>query len=303
MTIFKITPILSLMREPLQRSKPSWLKVQLPHGHEWQHVERVLAEHGLHTVCDEARCPNKGECWGAGTATFMILGDVCTRGCRFCAVKTSHSGVPLDPDEPRQLAEAIKALGLTYAVITSVDRDDLSDRGAAHFASCIRAIRISSPITKVEVLIPDYVGPELKPILEEKPNVLAHNVETIRRLQSVRDRRASFDRSIQTLREASEAGLPTKSSLLLGLGERDDEVLATLKELRDAGVSIIVMGQYLQPTPQQIPVTEYIAPTKFADLAQKAKDLGFSTVISAPFARTSYHAKQAWDSAKARGEA
>jgi len=274
--------------------KPSWLKVQLPHGREWRHVEEVLASKGLHTVCDEARCPNKGECWGAGTATFMIMGDTCTRCCRFCAVKTAHQGQPLDPAEPLHLAEAVKALGLQYAVITSVDRDDLPDRGAAHFAACIRAIRELSPGTLIEVLIPDYVGTELSTVLDAKPDVLAHNVETVRRLQSVRDRRASFDKSLQTLREAYAAGIPTKSSLLLGLGETEDEVLDALRELRSAGVSIVVMGQYLRPTPQEIPVTEYITPTRFAEYAEKARALGFASVISAPFARTSYHAREAW---------
>jgi len=291
------------MRESPYQPKPSWLKIQLPHGSEWQQVERVLAEHGLHTVCDEAKCPNKGECWGAGTATFMILGDLCTRGCRFCAVTSNRAGRPLDPEEPRQLAEAVKALSLNYAVITSVDRDDLPDRGAAHFAACIRAIREMSPHTSVEVLIPDYVGPELAPILNESPEVIAHNVETVRRLQSVRDSRASFDRSLETLRGAVQAGIPTKSSLLLGLGERDDEVLDTLKELREVGVSIVVMGQYLRPSSREIPVVEYVTPAKYEEFARRARELGFSMVVSAPFARTSYHAKQAWNSATARGGA
>jgi lipoic acid synthetase len=274
--------------------KPSWLKVQLPHGREWRHVEEVLASKNLHTVCDEARCPNKGECWGAGTATFMIMGDTCTRGCRFCAVKTARQGQPLDPSEPLHLAEAVKALGLKYAVITSVDRDDLPDRGAAHFASCIRAIHEMSPGTLVEVLIPDYVGTELSTVLDAKPDVLAHNVETVRRLQPVRDPRASFDKSLQTLREAYAAGIPTKSSLLLGLGETENEVLDALRELRSAGVSIVVMGQYLRPTPHEIPVAEYINPGRFAEYAEKARALGFASVISAPFARTSYHAHEAW---------
>lgn len=283
-------------------AKPSWLKIQLPHGNTWRHVEEVLASHGLHTVCDEARCPNKGECWGAGTATFMIMGDVCTRGCRFCAVKTAKHGRPLDPEEPRQLAEAVQALGLKYAVITSVDRDDLPDLGANHFAACIRAVRELSPETKIEVLIPDYTGTELEPVLAARPDMLAHNVETVRRLQHVRDSRASFDKSLQTLREAHSAGIPTKSSLLLGLGETEEEVLQALKELRNVGVSIIVMGQYLQPTPQEIPVVEYVTPMKFADFAQKAKSLGFTSVISAPFARTSYHAQEAWSAAQHRSQ-
>ncbi len=302
MTILKNVSILSLMQEHLHQPKPSWLKIQLPHGREWQQVERVLFEHGLHTVCDEAKCPNKGECWGAGTATFMILGDVCTRGCRFCAVSKGRTGVPLDPEEPRRLAEAVKALNLSYAVITSVDRDDLPDRGAGHFAACVRAIREMSSRTITELLIPDYVGPELTPILKEKPEVVAHNVETVRRLQSVRDPRASFDRSLETLRAVAQAGIPTKSSLLLGLGERDDEVLDALKELRAVGVSIVVMGQYLRPSAHEIPVVEYVSPAKFEEFAQRARELGFSMVVSSPFARTSYHAKQAWDSATARGD-
>lgn len=279
-------------------TKPSWLKVRLPHGDAWRHVEEVLASHGLHTVCDEARCPNKGECWGAGTATFMIMGDICTRGCRFCAVRTAKHGRPLDSEEPRRLAEAVKALNLTYAVITSVDRDDLPDRGAGHFAACIHAVRELSPDTKIEVLIPDYRGTELERVLAAKPDILAHNVETVRRLQPVRDHRASFDKSIQTLREACGAGIPTKTSLLLGLGETEEEVLQALKELRSAGVSIVVMGQYLRPTPQETPVVEYISPQQFADYAQKARSLGFVSVVSAPFARTSYHAKEAWTAAR-----
>ncbi len=279
-------------------TKPSWLKVRLPHGDAWRHVEEVLASHGLHTVCDEARCPNKGECWGAGTATFMIMGDICTRGCRFCAVRTAKRGRPLDPEEPRRLAEAVKALHLTYAVITSVDRDDLPDRGAGHFAACIRAVRELSPDTKIEVLIPDYRGTELEHVLAAKPDILAHNVETVRRLQPVRDQRASFDKSIQTLREAHGAGIPTKTSLLLGLGETEEEVLQALKELRSAGVSIVVMGQYLRPTPQETPVVAYISPAQFAEYARKARSLGFASVVSAPFARTSYHAQEAWTAAR-----
>jgi lipoic acid synthetase len=276
------------------KPKPSWLKVQHPHGNEWRHVEEVLASHDLHTGCDEARWPNKGECWGAGTATFMIMGDICTRGCRFCAVKTARRGGPLDPEEPRHLAEAVKSLGLRYAVITSVDRDDLPDRGAGHFAACIHAIRELSPDTKIEALIPDYTGTELAQVLAARPDMLAHNIETVRRLQSVRDHRASFNKSLQTLRAAHAAGIPTKSSLLLGLGETEDEVVEALEELWGAGVSSVVMGQYLQPTPKEIPVVEYITPEQFADYARKAKSLGFASVISAPFARTSFHAREAW---------
>jgi len=228
----------------------------------------------------------------------MILGDVCTRGCRFCAVKTARSGRPLDREEPRHLAEAVKSLNLKYAVITSVDRDDLPDRGASHFAACIHAIRELSPDTKIEVLIPDYTGTELEQVLAEKPDVLAHNIETVRRLQSVRDHRASFDKSVQVLRETHSAGIITKSSLLLGLGETEEEVADALQVLQDAGVSIVVMGQYLQPTPQEIAVVEYVTPAKFAEYARKAKSLGFAAVVSAPFARTSFHASEAWNASR-----
>ncbi len=272
--------------------------MRLPHGNEWRQVEEILASRHLHTVCDEARCPNKGECWGAGTATFMIMGDICTRGCRFCAVKTAKFGVPLDSLEPERLADAVRRMRLRYAVITSVDRDDLPDRGASHFAACIHAIRTMVPETKIEVLIPDYTGPELEAVFDSRPDVIAHNVETVRRLQHIRDRRASFDRSVQTLIQAHNAGFVTKSSLLLGLGETEEEVLSALRELRTAGVSIIVMGQYLQPTSQEIPVSEYISPARFDAYAEKAREMGFSSVIAAPFARTSYHAGQAWIAAQ-----
>ena len=286
------------MKTSIFSPKPSWLKVQLPHGQNWRNVEEVLASHGLHTVCDEAHCPNKGECWGSGTATFMIMGDTCTRGCRFCAVKAARFGQPLDPEEPRHLAEAVKSLSLSYAVITSVDRDDLPDRGASHFSACIHAIRNLSPSTRVEVLIPDYIGQELREVLSAMPDVLAHNIETVRRLQSVRDQRASYDKSLQTLSEAASTGIPIKSSLLLGLGETEKEVLEALQDLRSAGVSLIVMGQYLQPTPNEIPVEEYISPEKFDKYADMAKALGFDSVLSAPFARTSFHAREAWSASK-----
>lgn len=231
----------------------------------------------------------------------MIMGDTCTRKCRFCAVKSARHGVTLDPTEPERLAYAVTSLGLSYIVITSVDRDDLPDRGARHFGACVHTVRAASTHAKVEVLIPDYIDTELQPLLEAKPDILAHNIETVSRLQSVRDRRASFQGSLETLRQASSQGIPTKSSLLLGLGETEEEVMEALKALREVGVSIIVMGQYLQPSHHEIPVSEYVSPDTFAALGQKAKALGFSSVISAPFARTSYHAEQAWNATKERG--
>ena len=276
--------------------KPAWIKVRLPSGQEARRVGDALARYGLSTVCEEARCPNKGECWGCGTATFMILGDICTRGCRFCAVGTGRIGRPLRADEAEALAAAARELGLRYVVITSVDRDDLADKGSAHFASCVRAVKARSPGTKVEVLIPDYKGEELLAVAIAGPDVLAHNIETVRRLQSVRDARAGFDTSLGTLREAKKAGIEvTKSSILLGLGETRNELKETYAELRETGVDILVMGQYLRPSDKEIAIVEYIHPDSFALYAEDAKSFGFSTVIASPFARTSYRALEAWE--------
>lgn len=274
--------------------KPEWIRVKLPTGNEWQHVDAILSNYGLHTVCDEARCPNKGECWGYGTATFMILGDTCTRGCRFCAVKTAKAGLPVRQDEPEALAAAVKEMRLSYAVITSVDRDDLPDRGSGHFRRCIEAIKSMNPDVKVEVLIPDYYGEELRTVLAANPDVLAHNIETVPRLQYVRDARASYEKSMRTLRESKSMGASlTKTSILLGMGETREELLATFQDLRNIDVDILVMGQYLQPTPQELPVFEYIKPEIFVELAKLAKTQGFRNVVSSPFARTSYHALEA----------
>lgn len=257
-------------------------------------MSSLIRSHGLHTVCDEAACPNKAECWGCGTATFMILGDTCTRGCRFCAVASAREGQAVCADEPARLADAIQKLGLKYAVITSVDRDDLADRGASHFAACIQAIRSLSPAVQVEVLIPDYRGAELAQVAAARPSVIAHNLETVRRLQSVRDQRAGFDLSLQTLAEAKAAGYITKSSLLLGLGETETEILEAMHALRSVACDILVMGQYLQPTAQQVPVVDYVKPETFDRLGQLARDLGFLAVVSAPLARTSYHASEGY---------
>jgi lipoyl synthase len=296
--------------------KPEWLKVAIPQGSRWRSMSELVRRRGLHTVCDEAACPNKAECWGCGTATFMVLGELCTRGCRFCAVSTAVQGVPVRDDEPRELALAVKELGLKYAVVTSVDRDDLPDRGAGHFARCVAAIRDGNPSVQIEVLIPDYRGAEMDLILAARPDVIAHNVETVRRLQGVRDQRASFDLSIQTLREAKSRsfapgtlgtgnpdkgnqgtgkGMVTKSSLLLGIGETEAEILETMDELRAADCDILVMGQYLQPTAKQIPVVEYLTPETFAALADIAREKGFSSVVSSPLARTSYHAHEGFE--------
>jgi len=277
------------------KRKPEWIRMPPPGGDQGQKVSRVLRERGLHTVCEEAHCPNKAECWGCGTATFMILGDLCTRSCRFCAVGTAAHGRPVQAQEAQDLALAIEELGLKYAVITSVDRDDLSDRGSGHFGACIRAIKEKKADVLVEVLIPDYVEGELELVTAAGPDVVAHNVETVRSLQSIRDRRASFDKSLHTLELAKRLGVGvTKSSLLLGVGETRAEVLATMDELRSVGVDILVLGQYLQPSVQQLPVQEYIHPDIFKEYEREGLARGFSTVVAGPFARTSYHAQEAW---------
>jgi len=286
------------MHAPVER-KPAWLKVAVPSGEKWRSMSALLTRRGLHTVCDEAACPNKAECWGCGTATFMVLGDVCTRGCRFCAVATAASGTEPRAREPEELALAVADLGLRYAVITSVDRDDLPDRGASHFAACVSAIKAKVPGVRVEILIPDYRGGELDIVAAAGPDVIAHNVETVRRLQSVRDARASFDLSLRTLREAKERSKAmTKSSLMLGLGETESEVLETMDELRSVGCDMLVMGQYLRPTLVQLPVAEYLPPERFDRYAALARGRGFLSVVSAPLARTSYHAMEGRDAAE-----
>lgn len=283
---------------PLPARKPAWLKVAVPSGEQWRSMSALIARHGLHTVCDEAACPNKAECWGCGTATFMVLGDVCTRGCRFCAVATAKAGTPPRPEEPAELANAIAELRLKYAVITSVDRDDLADRGAGHFAACVTAIKSTVPGVRVEILIPDFFGAELDALVLAAPDVIAHNVETVRRLQSVRDARASFDLSLCTLREAKErSSAMTKTSLMLGLGETEAEVLEAMDELRAVGCDMLVMGQYLRPSTVQIPVAEYLSPERFDWYAAMARDRGFLSVVSAPLARTSWHAMEGREAA------
>jgi len=285
--------------------KPAWLKIAIPSGENWRRVSSVLERRGLHTVCDSARCPNKAECWGQATATFMVLGGICTRGCRFCAVDRAIAGEPVRPSEAAELAAAVAELGIRYAVVTSVDRDDLPDRGAAHFAACIRAVKEADPGVRVEVLIPDYREGEIGAVLDAAPDVLAHNVETVERLQGLRDGRASYAKSLRTLElaaacAASGRGPVVKSSVMLGLGERREEVLATMNDLRAAGCSSLVLGQYLRPTPMQVEVVDYVVPETFADYAFEARARGFVSVVSAPLARTSYHARASFDG-KARG--
>jgi lipoyl synthase len=272
--------------------KPPWLKAGLGGGGRFPAVKAALDELGLNTVCDEARCPNRGECWGAGTATFMVLGDVCTRNCRFCAVKSGPSGRLLESDEPGRLAGAVSRLGLSYVVITSVDRDDLPDRGAAHFAGCVSAVKGAG--AEAEALIPDYSPEELKPILASAPAVVAHNIETVERLQHLRDSRASYRRSLATLKAVKllSRTIRTKSSILLGLGETAEEVGEAMDDLRKAGVDYLVLGQYLQPTKAQAEVVEYVHPDRFREYAKIARLKGFKKAVSEPLARTSYKAAE-----------
>jgi lipoic acid synthetase len=278
-------------REP----KPPWLKVRLAGGETYSHLKQILRERNLHTVCEEARCPNIGECWGGGTATFMLMGDTCTRGCRFCAVKTAKRGQPLDPDEPLKIAEAIAAMDLDYVVLTSVDRDDLPDGGADHFARTVEAVRAAHPRILTEVLIPDFQGHSeaLDRLIASRPDVIAHNLETVARLsRRVRDARASYQRSLEVLAyiKQKDPARYTKSALMLGLGEDDQEIEAALDDLRQHQTDILTIGQYLQPTPQHLPVHAFIPPEKFAHWQAICAEKGFLYTASGPLVRSSYRA-------------
>ncbi|MBC5825397.1 MAG: lipoyl synthase [Candidatus Eremiobacteraeota bacterium] len=278
--------------------KPEWLKVKLPAGDNYLKLREIVRERGLHTVCQEAMCPNIAECWGVGTATFMILGDTCTRGCRFCNVKTGKPNA-IDPLESLKLAKSIEELRLEYAVITCVDRDDLPDGGALQMAESIRAVRRRTPHVKIEVLTSDYRGDvkALRTVIDAAPDVFAHNIETTRALtRGVRDRRCDYDQSLGVLAGAKKMrpDIFTKSSVMLGLGETDADVLQTARDLRAAGVGIITLGQYLQPTPKHLKVVEFVTPDKFAWFAEMVKPMGFHQVVSGPLVRSSYHAEQAF---------
>ena len=275
-------------REP----KPDWLKVKMPGGGRYEQVRQTLRELDLVTVCEEASCPNVGECWGSGTATVMLMGDVCTRGCRFCDVSSGLPG-PLDPLEPRHLAEAVSRLGLDYLVVTSVNRDELEDGGAAHFATAIAELRRAAPRTLVEVLTPDFQGraSALDLIIEAGPAVAAHNLETVRRLTPrVRDRRASYQQSLDVLAHYQRGGMRTKSSIMLGLGETRDEVLEAMRDLRAVGCDILTLGQYLRPTVKHLAVEEWVRPETFAALEKDGLGLGFRFVAAGPLVRSSYKA-------------
>jgi len=279
----------------LTERKPEWLRVRPPSGENYAHLKTLLRSLDLHTVCEEAHCPNVGECWGGGTATIMLLGDTCTRGCRFCAVTSGNPRGAIDVDEPRKVAGAIAELGLTYVVLTSVDRDDLPDGGAGHFAQTIREIKARDSDVLVEALIPDFQGDlaAVRTVVDANPDVLDHNIETVRRLQHpVRDRRAGYEQSLAVLRGAKSMrdGLYTKSSIMLGLGESHDEVLETMDDLRDAGVDIVTLGQYLRPSAWHLPVQEFVPPERFDAYRREAEAMGFLYAAAGPLVRSSYRA-------------
>jgi len=278
---------------PLRGGKPPWLKARFPRGERFGHIKEMLRDQSLHTVCEEARCPNIGECFNAGTATFMILGDTCTRACGFCAV---NSGRPegLDLLEPYRLAKTVEALGLDYVVITSVNRDDLPDGGASIFAACIRSIRRLRPDCEVEVLIPDFEGnaEAVGAVLDANPVVLNHNIESVPRLYPRVRPKARYDRSLALFRRSKvlRPDIPVKSGLMLGLGETFDEVVQVLEDLKAAGVDLVTVGQYLRPTPKHLPVDRYVTPEEFAAVREVGERLGFAHIESGPFVRSSYHA-------------
>ena len=279
---------------PLEKpKKPKWLRVKLPTGETYKEVRNIVSEHKLHTICESGNCPNMGECWGAGTATFMILGNICTRSCGFCAVSTGRPE-EVDVFEPARVAQSVKLMGVKHAVITSVDRDDLPDGGAEIWAMTVRAIRRQSPETTLETLIPDFMGKwdNMQKIIDVAPEIVSHNLETVRRLTKQVRIQAKYDRSLEALRRLKKGGMRTKSGVMLGLGEYDQEVIETMEDLRAVNVDILTLGQYLQPTEKHLPVAEFITPDKFNEYKEIGMEMGFKYVESGPLVRSSYHAEK-----------
>ncbi len=288
------------MKTPMANSrKPSWLKVRAPGGDKFLEIKNILAANKLHTVCEEAKCPNIGECWAGGTATFMLLGDICTRGCKFCAVTTGNPKMQLDPHEPEKIANVVAQTDLSYIVLTSVDRDDLPDQGASHFADTVRRIKEKRPEILVETLTPDWRGRAecIEIMVDSGVDVLAHNIETVKRLQlRVRDPRATYAQSLEVLKnyltfsKAKGRNAITKSSIMVGLGETEEELLECFQDLLDVGVSVLTLGQYLQPTARHLPVENFVTPEQFSRWAAIGEKMGFSYVASGPLVRSSYRA-------------
>jgi lipoyl synthase len=280
--------------------RPEWMKVRAPSpGTRYFEIKNLIHGQRLHTICEEARCPNIAECWGRGTATFQILGDTCTRACRYCYVHSGRPDAPPDPLEPLRLAQTAAQMGLDHVVVTSVDRDDLPDRGAAHFAATVRAIRTKSPAASVEVLTPDFLGVEdeaLAIVLESRPDVFNHNIETVRRLhRRMRGAKASYDKALWLLRRAKEVAeypVLTKSGIIVGLGETNDEIVETMRDLREHDVDVVTIGQYLQPSPAHAPIDRWVHPDEFRWLREQGEALGFGSVFSGPLVRSSYRADE-----------
>ena len=292
----------------MSAKKPPWLKVPFPGGERYSWIKKRAANLNLSTVCEEANCPNIGECWNGGTATFMLMGDTCTRGCRFCSVKSAKNPEALDAEEPKKLAETVKNLALKYVVLTTVDRDDLPDQGASHIARCIRSTQRACPEMLIEMLMPDFQGKTelVQQVINSRPAVLAHNLETVRSLsEKVRDSRAGYDQSLDVLHYLKQ-NCPegyTKSSLMLGVGESRTETLQAMKDLRDVGVDFLTIGQYLQPSKKHLKVEKFVHPDEFDDLAVQGDKMGFEYVASGPLVRSSYKAAEFYIERKIRGNA
>ena len=292
---YKSTSLILDILTTIQKNikKPKWLKVKLPTGEAFKKVRGITKSHNLHTICQSGNCPNMGECWGAGTATFMILGNICTRSCGFCNVTTGRP-LAVDKLEPLKVANSIYLMKIKHAVITSVDRDDLDDGGASIWVDTINAIRKKNPKTTMETLIPDFKGNlnDVFQIVQAAPEVVSHNMETVRRLTKKVRIQARYDRSLQVLKYLHESGIKTKSGIMVGLGENDKEVIETMKDLRNVGVSIMTIGQYLQPSKKHLPVVDFISPEKFSEFRDIGLSLGFRHVESSPLVRSSYHAEK-----------
>ena len=273
--------------------KPKWLKVKLPTAKAYKNIKSVVKQHKLHTICESGNCPNIGECWDEGTATFMILGNICTRSCGFCNVQTGKPQ-PADINEPKRVAESIKLMKVKHAVITSVDRDDLKDGGSKIWAMTIKEIRRLNPTTTMETLIPDFKAnsTQIQRIIDAAPEVVSHNIETVKRLTKKVRIQAKYERSLETLSILSNGGMRTKSGIMLGMGESEKEVIETIQDLRNVGISILTLGQYLQPTLKHLPVAEYINPKQFQELKEIALQMGFKVIESGPLVRSSYHAEK-----------
>lgn len=276
-----------------KRVKPDWLKIKIPYGETYSEVKNIVRTHKLHTICEDGKCPNMAECWGAGTATFMILGNVCTRSCSFCAVATGRPN-EYDLDEPKRVAEAIKLMKIKHAVITSVNRDELKDKGASVWAATIREIKALNPGITMETLIPDFKAQWdlLELVVNEKPEVVSHNMETVERLYRIVRPQAKYERSLEQIKRTKEMGARTKSGIMLGLGETEDEVYKAMDDLVAHGCDVLTLGQYLQPTKMHLEVSEYISPDKFLNFKQVGESKGFAIVESGPMVRSSYHAEK-----------